>query len=210
MLEEVRSVILKYRTKKRFMYRVEMHFGHNTNEYLLIKTAYELARKEFRGVTRHSGEPYFYHKLAVAVILMEYLHIHDDANLIAAALLHDLIEDVYDWTSTLLAIKLNDDVATLVFAVTKPDESKFATVHEFEKAIFIKVRLIGGIRGIKLKLADRLHNMITLWGSPEKRVKKTHETIRYMLPLADEVNVLWRELTVACAEELTLHKELFR
>jgi GTP diphosphokinase / guanosine-3',5'-bis(diphosphate) 3'-diphosphatase len=210
MLEEVRRVILKYRTKKSFMYRVEMCFGCNSTEYLLIKSAYELARREFRGVTRHSGEPYFYHKLAVAVILMEYLFIHDDASLVAAALLHDLLEDVEGWTSTRLALELNDDVATLVFAVTKPDERKYLTTHEFEKAIFTKVRLIGGIRGIKLKLADRLHNMITLWGSPEKCVKKTHETIRYILPLADEVNVLWRELTVACAEELIQHKELFK
>ena len=208
MLKEVKRVILKYRTKKCFMRRVAIHYGYNTAGYTLIKSAYELARKEFRGILRHSGEPYFYHKLAVAVILMEYLQVHDDANLIAAALLHDLLEDVPTWTRKRLAVQLNDDVARLVLSVTKPDASLFKSRQKFDEGTFRKVSMYG-LRSIKLKLADRLHNMITLWCEPKKAVAKTLETLRYVLPLAVEANVLWQELTAACAEELQRHRDIY-
>ena len=144
----------------------------------------------------------------MAVILLSYLGIRD-ANLIAAALLHDIIEDIKGWTKLRVARELNVDVANLVDAVTKPDREPYgANEHKFEKATFAKVRT-GGHRAVVLKLADRLHNMITLWGSPEKKRLKTLETLRYVLPLAVEQNILWQELTVACAGQLNEHKECF-
>ncbi len=209
MLEKVKRVILKNRTKKCFMRRVAIHYGRDTADYALINSAYELARKEFRGILRHSGEPYFYHKLAVAVILMEYLEIHHDANLIAAALLHDLLEDVPSWTQKRLATELNDDVARLVLSVTKPDVRLFKNRQKFDEGTFAKVRMYG-LRSIKLKLGDRLHNMITLWCEPQKAIAKTLETLQYVLPMAVEANILWQELTVACAEELQRHRDIYK
>jgi (p)ppGpp synthase/HD superfamily hydrolase len=205
MLERVRQLILKYNTKKKFLRRVAFRYGMDTKGYLLIKKAYELARVEFRGLKRHSGEPYFYHKLAVAVILMEYLEV-DDPNLVAAALLHDLIEDIEDWTEQKLQREFNRDVAKLVASVTKPDKSEFGdNLHQYELVTFTKV-IGGGQRAVVLKLADRLHNMLTLWGSPKKKLEKTLETLQYVLPLAVEEGILWQELTVACSDRIILHK----
>lgn len=202
MLDELKRVILKHRRQREFFRLIARHFGgHGTVEYRLIKKAYSLAHKEFFQVRRHDGDRYFYHKVAVAVIILCYLKVLD-ANLIAAALLHDLIEDIPGWSKERLARMFNEDVAHLVASVTKPDQKPYGTnLHKFEKATFATVRA-GGYRAIKLKVSDRLHNMITLWGSPPKKLEKTLETLRYVLPLAVEIDVLWQELTLACAEQL--------
>ena len=199
MLDKVRRVILKYRGKREFFQLIARHFGSGTPEYKLIESAYKLAKNEFYFTWRHDGTRYFYHLVAVAVIVLEYMKITSDVNLIAAALLHDLVEDKPKWTTLRVTKKFNSDVAHLVEAVTKPDPKLYGSnIHKHEKATFAKVRA-GGYRAIKLKLADRLHNMITLWGSAEKKLQKTRETLRYVMPLAIEIDVLWKELNVACA-----------
>lgn len=202
MLDELKRVILKHRRQREFFRLIARHFGgHGTVEYRLIKKAYGLAHKEFFQVRRHDGDRYFYHKVAVAVIILEYLKIVE-VNMIVAALLHDIIEDIPRWVEERLARRFNKDVAHLVASVTKPDQKPYGiNLHKFEKATFAKVRA-GGHRAIIIKLADRLHNMITLWGTREKKLAKTLETLRYVLPLAVEIDVLWQELTLACAEQL--------
>ncbi len=204
MLERVRQLISKYRTKKRFLGRVAVHFALNSPSYVLIKKAYEIARIAFHGRKRDTGEAYFYHKLATAVIIMEYLKILD-ANLIAAALLHDIIEDIELWTESRVSGDFNPDVGSLVESVTKPNETFYGVnYHKHKLATFAKVRA-GGVRACTLKVADRLHNMVTLWGSSEKKLAKTLETLRYVLPLAVETGVLWKELVEDCA--LQIHEQ---
>lgn len=208
MLDRLKSVILHNRGKKNFFRLIVRNFGFNTPEYKLIETAYKVARREFFLVRRSDGDRYFYHKVAVAVILLAYLGVKD-ANVVAAALLHDLVEDIEDWTESRVERQFNRSVAKLVWSVTKPERKLFGTnVHKHERATFAKVRA-GGVLAIMLKLADRTHNMITLWGSPEKKREKTLETLRYVLPLAVEVGVLWQELTVACAQQLNENKECY-
>ncbi len=203
MLERLRQVISENQNKAIFFNIVRNKFGHRTAKFNLIKDAYVKGRKAFRYRRRHSGEAYFTHKVAVAVIIMVYLGIND-ANLVAAALLHDIIEDIKGWNKQKLIHDFNPEVANLVDAVTKPDRALYGeNEHEYEKAIFAKVRK-GGDLAIILKLADRLHNMITLWGNREKKLAKVLETLRYVLPMAVEKDILWQELTAACAEQINL------
>ena len=208
MLDALKSVIKHYRGKKNFFRLIARNFGYDTPEYRLIHLAYMTARRDFFKKRRLDGDRYFYHLVAVAVILLAYLGVKD-ANVIAAGLLHDSIEDIDEWTEAAIAQDFNSDVGQYVEAVTKPDPEPFGTdLHAFEVATFAKVRN-GGFRCILIKLADRTHNMITLWGSPEKKRAKTLETLRYVLPLAVEVDTLWQELTVASAEQLNQNKECF-
>ena len=199
MLDELKQVIFEHRHRRNFFRLVVRSFKEDSDEFKLIVKAYFVARDQFFTVRRRDGTRYFYHKVAVAVIILAYLGIKD-ANLIVAALLHDLIEDRKGWTKRRIERMFNTDVAALVDAVTKPDRKLYGSDHKFETATFAKVR-IAGYRAIVLKLADRLHNMITLWGTTEKKLLKTEETIDYVLPLARKVNRLWKELLLAC----TLH-----
>ena len=199
MLDRLRQLIGEYTTRKSFIHLVQLRFGSQSSESAIITLACNVAFKQFKGRYRSTGEPYFEHKLAVAVIIMEYLHTYD-AELIMAALLHDLVEDISGWSFDDIQQMFRTKVAKLVDAVTKPEQKQYADQHRFEKAIFAKVRS-GGHQAIMLKIADRLHNMITLWGSTEKRQAKILETLRYVLPLAVEKNILWKELTLACAEQ---------
>lgn len=200
MLERVKKVISENRHRRNFFRLVARSFKEDSDEFKLIVKAYFVARDEFFNVKRHDGTRYFYHKVAVAVIILAYLGIRD-ANLIAAALLHDLIEDKKGWTKRRIERMFNADVATLVDAVTKPNRKLYGSDHKFESATFSKVRA-GGFRAVILKLADRLHNMITLWGTLEKKLAKTEETIDHVLPLARKVNKLWKELVLACGVHL--------
>ncbi len=208
MLERLKTVIFHNRKRRNFFRLVAKNFQEDSDEYRLIRKAYFVARHEFFTIKRRDGDRYFYHKVAVAVILLAYLGVKD-ANLIAAALLHDIVEDIKGWTKLRVEREFNSDVANLVEAVTKPKRSLFGVhEHKFERATFAKVR-VGGHRAITLKLADRLHNMITLWGAPEKKRAKTLETLRYVLPLAVEINTLWQELTVACGQQLNENAPCF-
>lgn len=207
MLDRLKKVISENRHRRNFFRLVSRSFKEDSAEFKLIVKAYFVARDEFFTVRRHDGTRYFYHKVAVAVIILAYLGIKD-ANLIAAALLHDLIEDRKGWTRRRIQRMFNADVAALVDSVTKPNRKLYSSDRKFESATFAKVRA-GGFRSVILKLADRLHNMITLWGSPEKKLAKTYETIAYVTPMAIKVNKLWQELTVACAQQLNENKECY-
>lgn len=142
----------------------------------LIKKAYEFACKCHDGQYRQSGEPYIIHPLNVAFILAR---LNQGVNTICAGLLHDVVEDTYA-TVEMLEEEFNEDIATLVYGVTKiPDES-FGTFRKF---------LVSGVeidpRIIMIKLADRLHNMRTLeFKSEAKQREKAEETLYHYVPLA--------------------------
>ncbi len=156
----------------------------------LIKKAFEFAKKIHEGHMRLSGDPYISHPLAVSEILAG---LEQDEVTIAAALLHDVIEDG-DVSRGDLAASFSEDVARLVEGVTKLGRLTFESREERQAENFRKMFLAMGedIRIIIIKLADRLHNMQTLkFLSREKQKETSLETKEIFAPLAHRLG-MWR------------------
>ena len=154
----------------------------------LIMRAYEYAERKHFGQKRISGDDYIQHPLNVALILTE---LKVDAACIAAALLHDTIEDS-DCTKEEEAKLFGEDVALLVDGVTKINKLHFNNFSEQMAANQRKI-LVGlseDVRVIFIKLADRLHNMRTLYVmTEEKQKKKAKETLEILTPVADRLGI---------------------
>lgn len=154
----------------------------------LINKAFDYAYKKHFGVKRITGEDYINHPLNVAYILTD---INADAECISAALLHDTVEDT---DSTLKEIEelFGHDIASLVDGVTKINRLHFSSTGEQMAANQRKI-LVGlseDVRVIMIKLADRLHNMRTLYVMPiEKQKKKSKETLEILTPVADRLGI---------------------
>jgi RelA/SpoT family (p)ppGpp synthetase len=148
-----------------------------------ILEAYHFAEEAHQGQRRKTGEPYISHPVAVADMLAG---LKLDAQTIMAALLHDVIED----TATAkehLARRFGAEVAELVDGVSKLDQIAFRSRAEAQAESFRKMLLamVGDIRVILVKLADRTHNMRTLWVMPpEKRRRIARETLEIYAPIA--------------------------
>ncbi|WP_416914680.1 MAG: RelA/SpoT family protein [Roseicyclus sp.] len=165
------------------------NYNPKTNEALL-RGAYAYAQRMHEGQTRHSGEPYFTHPVAVAAILTEQRL--DDAT-IATALLHDTIEDTKG-TYTEIETLFGHDVAELVDGVTKLTNLELSSRESKQAENFRKLLMAMSkdLRVILVKLADRLHNMRTIRHmKPEKQAKKAHETMDIYAPLAGRMGMQW-------------------
>jgi (p)ppGpp synthase/HD superfamily hydrolase len=93
MLERIRKIFNERKSRASFFGVVERYYPKGSSDYFLIESAYNTAKDAFRDGVREGGERYFEHLRAVALILMVYLRVRD-ANVIAAALLHDIVEDI--------------------------------------------------------------------------------------------------------------------
>jgi GTP diphosphokinase / guanosine-3',5'-bis(diphosphate) 3'-diphosphatase len=152
-------------------------------ETLTIERACSLALQAHKGQLRRTGEPYVTHPIAVAAIVAE---LGMDAKTIAAALLHDAVEDTAV-TNEMVAEMFDDEVAAIVDGVTKLDSLNFATKQEQQAATIRKmfVAMARDLRVIMIKLADRLHNMRTLSVMPvEKQRSIAQETLDIYAPIA--------------------------
>lgn len=153
-----------------------------------IENAIRFAERAHAGQTRASGEPYITHPLTVAIAACE---LGLDEASIAAAVLHDVVEDC--------AVDLNDladamgaDVASLVDGVTKVDRIRFDTDDEARAATTLKmlIAVAGDVRVLLIKLADRLHNMRTLSAlTHDKQVRISGETMNIYAPLAHRLGL---------------------
>ena len=160
--------------------------NHPKGDLPIIERAYRVAKEKHEGQLRQSGEPYITHPLAVAQILAE-LGLGPRA--IAAALLHDTVEDT-GYALAELTAEFGDEVAMLVDGVTKLDKVKYGESAQAETVRKMIVAMSKDIRVLLIKLADRLHNART-WGfvPPEKSARKAKETLEIYAPLAHRLGI---------------------
>ncbi|MBQ7449917.1 bifunctional (p)ppGpp synthetase/guanosine-3',5'-bis(diphosphate) 3'-pyrophosphohydrolase, partial [bacterium] len=153
-----------------------------------IERAFEYANKKHEGQYRVSEEPYIVHPVEVAKILTG---LKLDKNTIIAALLHDIIEDTGTPPEE-IEQTFSKDVLNLVEGVTKLGKYQFKSKEERQAENFRKmfIAMANDIRVIFLKLADRLHNMLTLgYMAQNKQQRIAQETLDIFAPLANRLGV---------------------
>src|SRR3984893_18219046 len=156
----------------------------------LVRKAYVFSAFEHRGQVRHSGEPYLIHPLAVAAFLAD---MKLDAVAIAAALVHDVVEDTLTTIERIREL-FGPEVAHVVEGVTKisaiPLSSSTSEERQAENFRKMLLAMVDDIRVILVKLADRLHNMRTLGHLPEeRRIKIAQETRDIYAPIANRLGM---------------------
>ena len=161
---------------------------YNSAEQAVLNHAFYFAKSAHTGQKRASGEEYFTHPVAVAKILID---LGMDYNTVAAAFLHDVVEDTPVSESD-IKTEFGDEILELVAGVTKLDKIEFKS-HEEEQAENFKkifVSMAKDIRVIIIKLADRLHNMRSLnFLSQERQLRMAHETLDIYAPLAGRLGI---------------------
>ena len=154
----------------------------------MLDKAYALADKAHAGQNRRSGEPYICHPLNVALLLVE---LGMDTESLAAALMHDVVEDTHVRLDEISA-SFGPDVARLVDGVTKLTKIQFSSVEEQQAENLRKMLLAMSqdVRVMIIKLCDRLHNMRTGDACPEqKRRDKALETMEVYAPIAHRLGI---------------------
>ena len=155
----------------------------------LIRLAFDTAVDAHKNQRRKSGEAYIFHPIAVAKIVASEIGL--DAASIAAALLHDTIEDT-DYTLDDIERLFGSTVAKIVHGLTKISHLKKDTDISLQAENFRKMLLTlnDDIRVIIIKIADRLHNMQTMDAMPEhKQVKIASETLYIYAPIAHRIGM---------------------
>ena len=164
------------------------HETHRYDSEDLIRRAYDRAAAAHANQRRLSGEPYIHHPLAVAHILARFGF---DDKILAAALLHDVLEDT-DESREELEEAFGSDVAFLVDGLTKLDRLKLAD-RTTQQVIALRKMLVTMARDLRvlfIKFADRLHNMQTLAALPLDRQESiAAETLQVYAPLADRLGM---------------------
>ncbi|MCQ2750066.1 MAG: HD domain-containing protein, partial [Clostridia bacterium] len=172
--------------QKVLLYNPEQNFD-------LIDKAYNTAAKMHELQKRKSGEPYIIHPLSVAIIIAE---LELDQESIAAALLHDVVEDTV-MTQEEIETEFGEEVAQIVEGVTKLTSITYQNATSVDKEEIqaenyrrMFLAMSNDIRVILIKLADRLHNMRTLKYQPEDRQKAiSKETLDIYAPLANRLGI---------------------
>lgn len=199
-LDKVRSILSSHTDRDSFFVIVSNFYPPDSKQFKLIERAYDVAEREFAHVLRDGGERYFEHLRSVALIIMVYLRIRDP-HIICASLLHDIIEDIKGWSYERLRAEFGQEIAEIVWWVTKPPVdnfggSKTARNRRYRENLYHAIR-----PAVIIKLADRLHNLLTSWETTvEKRDRKTLETVDFFLVLAERETILIYELEEALDE----------
>ncbi|NCX16629.1 MAG: bifunctional (p)ppGpp synthetase/guanosine-3',5'-bis(diphosphate) 3'-pyrophosphohydrolase [Actinobacteria bacterium] len=156
------------------------------SDLLVLERAFEKASAAHDGQLRKSGDPYITHPVAVAEILAD---LGLDANTLAAALLHDTVEDT-NYSNQELRKDFGEEIANLVDGVTKLDRLTYGPTAEAETVRKMVVAMAKDIRVLVIKLADRLHNARTWqYVSPDTAARKARETLDIYAPLAHRLGM---------------------
>ncbi len=154
----------------------------------IIQRGYVVSAKYHKGQVRMNGEPYLTHPLEVANLLAE---LKLDVVTVTAGLLHDVLEDTL-MSAEELRKQFGEEVYQIVDGVTKISQVQFTSRHQKQADNFRKMLLamIGDMRVLFVKLADRLHNMRTLqYLPPDRRERISRETLEIYAPLAHRLGM---------------------
>lgn len=175
-----------------------------TNEELeLINKSYDFACQKHKGMKRLSGDEYVSHPLSVALILAS---LNTDALTISCALLHEVMNNG-DTFYNEIEETFDSETAKIVDSITKINKLELPDDSE-SSAMYLRKVLIGlaaDVRVLYIKLADRLHNMRTIWAvDPEKQRQKASETLSVLVPIAHRlgINSIKSELEDLCLKYL--------
>jgi GTP diphosphokinase / guanosine-3',5'-bis(diphosphate) 3'-diphosphatase len=200
MLERIRKIFVSKGSYEAFFDVVGRYWPKGSDDYVLIERAYSTAEVAFAERERDNGERYFEHLRSVALVLMVYLRVRD-ANLIAAALLHDIIEDIEGWSQERIAAQFNQTIAQLVWWVSKQQVNNFNGDKAMRNRAYHEKLGRAPREACIIKLADRLHNLLTLWDwTIEDQKRKVSETQDFYLPIAYREILLIHELEAAINE----------
>lgn len=182
---------------------------HPSADIELVRNAYKFAANAHKDQVRWSGEPYFVHVVETALLVCQ---LKLDIPSVAAALLHDTVEDCeVTWQD--LADNFGPEIADIVEGVTKLTRTPFTSQAEKQAESFRKMLLAMAhdIRVVIVKLCDRLHNMRTLQFQPEDKQRRIAiETKEIYAPLANRLGIFWlkSELEDLCL--MALRPEIYR
>ncbi len=157
-------------------------------DFDLVRRAFELCVNAHKGQYRKSKEEFYFHPYSVAKIIVG---LGMDTESIAAALLHDVVEDT-DTTIDQIKSMFGEDVALIVDGVTKIGRIQFVSREQQQAESLRKMLIAMGkdIRVIIIKLADRLHNMRTIDSLPDQKQRdKALETIEVYAPIAHRLGI---------------------
>ena len=173
----------RFETLVRLLKKQGDSFDHD-----LIKKAYDIAIEKHEGQKRLSGEPFFIHPFSVACITAK---LGMDSESVAAALLHDAVEDT-DLSISDVKRDFGETIAMLVDGVTKLGKINYVSKEELQAENVRKmfIAMSEDIRVIIIKLCDRLHNMRTIDAQTElKQLDKSRETLEIYAPIAHRLGI---------------------
>lgn len=197
-MTEQLSFLTAGENKETFFQRIECFFPSLDPRYKIIQRAYEAAKGAFREKKREGGERYFEHLRAVALILIDHLRI-SDYELIVAALLHDIVEDIPTWSIERVERAFGNRAALFVQWISKPSSASFDSEKARDDFYHRRFRFAPR-EFFFIKLADRWHNLLTLhYCSRAKQRRKIEETKLHYLPYAERELILLHEIEAAIA-----------
>lgn len=204
---------LKYLTQSPSQFlerRLAILYGINSMAIQALELVKEEMCKE-KGYVRDNGSDYYYHCVDVANTLISFCI--KDEDVICAALLHDIVEDVEGYNELVIAKLFNPNVARLVMLVTKEHEVDYKQPANLKAYVD---QIMQDRDASAIKTADRMHNMMTLQEKTfEARYKKAMETKQYYIPFFKECRYLYPRFEnlfyAACSqiEPLIFHIESF-
>ena len=179
---------------------------HPKADLSVIERAFEVAAAAHTGQKRKSGDPYITHPVAVASILAE---LGMDPPTLAAALLHDTVEDT-SYTLEALRREFGDEVAQLVDGVTKLDKMTYGDAAQAETVRKMVVAMSRDIRVLVIKLADRLHNARTWrYVAQSSAERKAKETLEIYAPLAHRLGMNTIKWELEDLSFATMHPKMY-